>query len=120
MVGDGSDSRSDSRSDPSVVTHTTNRVLDTHTTNEISTQKILINPTIQVIVRPITPLVTSEVEVAQESLSPHQTVLPQANVTDVARPCARIFRTNGKVIGTERDSAMSRDASSYKTRSRLS
>ena len=51
---------------------------------------------------------------------PHQTVLPQANVTDAAHDCARIYRTTGKVIGTEKDSATPKDASSYKTRSRLS
>ena len=37
---------SDSKSDPSVATHTTNVDLDTATTNLISTQKMLINPTI--------------------------------------------------------------------------
>ena len=98
---------SDPKSDPSVATHTT---------KGISTQKLFINPTIQAVVRPITLLVTVEVEVTQESLSPRQTSLPQANITDAARSCARIFRTTGKVIGTERDRAMPRDASSSETR----
>ena len=80
----------------------------------------MINPTIQVVVGPITPLVTSEVEVAQESFSPRQTVLPQENVTDAARPCTHIYRTTGKVIRTERDSATPRDASSSERRSRSS
>ena len=39
---------------------------------------------------------------------------------DVARPCALIYRTIGKIIGTERDSATPRDASSSETRSRSS
>ena len=67
---------SNPKRDPNVATHTTNRISDTHTTNGMSTQKLFINPTIQAIVRPITPLATSEVEVAQESLSPRQTSLP--------------------------------------------
>ena len=105
LVVDGSDPKSD----PSVATHTTNRILDNDTTNRISTQQLLINPTIQVVVGPIAPLVTADVEGTQESLSPRQTVLPQANVTDMACPCVRIYRTTGKVIKTERDSATPRD-----------
>ena len=66
MVVDGSDSRSD----PSVANHTTNRILDTDITNGILTQKLLINPTILVVVRPINLLVAAKVEVAKESLSP--------------------------------------------------
>ena len=49
LVVDGSDPKSD----PRVATHTINGISDTHTTNKISTQKLLINPTIQVVVRPI-------------------------------------------------------------------
>ena len=49
----------DPKRDPVVATHTTNRMLATHTTNRISTQNALINPTIQVVVRPITLLVTA-------------------------------------------------------------
>ena len=60
LVVDGSDPKSD----PSIATHTTNGISDTDTTNVISTQKLFINPTIQAVVRPITPLVTAEVEVA--------------------------------------------------------
>ena len=116
LVVDGSDPKSD----PSVATHTTNGISYTHTTNGISTHKLFIKTTIQAVVQPITPLVTVEVEVAQKSLSPCQTVLPQANVTDAARPCARIFLTARNVIGTERDRVMPRDASSSKTRSRAS
>ena len=56
----------------------------------------------------------------QESLSPRHTVLLQANVTDAVCPCALNYRTTGKAIGTERDSAKPRDASSIKNRSRLS
>ena len=59
-------------------------------------------------------------EGARESLRPSQKVLPQANVTDAARSCARICRTTGKLIRTERDSATPRDASSSETRSRFS
>ena len=116
IVVDGSDPKSD----PSVATHTINGFSDTDTTNRISTHKLLINPTIQVVFGPITPLITAGVEGARESLSPLQTVLPQENVTDVARPCARVYRINGKVIGTERDSAKPREASSSERRSRLS
>ena len=47
-------------------------------------------------------------------------VLLQANVTDAAHSCVRIYRTTGKVIWTEMDNAMPRDASSSETRSRLS
>ena len=46
LVADGSDPKSD----PSVVIHTTNGILDTDTTNGISTHKLLINPTIQAVV----------------------------------------------------------------------
>ena len=60
---------SDPKSDPSVVTHTTNGISATDTTNRISTQKLLINPIVQVAVGTITLLVTTDVEVAQESLS---------------------------------------------------
>ena len=76
---------SDPKSDLGVATHITNIISATHTTNGISTQKLLINPTIQSVVRPIISLVSVEVEAEQESLSPRQTVLPQANVTDAAR-----------------------------------
>ena len=86
LVVDGSDPKSD----PRVATHNTNRISDTHTTNGISTQKLLINPTIQVVVRLITPLVTAGVVGTRESLKMRQTVLPQANVTDGCT-FARVF-----------------------------
>ena len=114
LVVDGSDSKRD----PSVANHVTNRISASDTTNIISTQKLFINPTIQAVFQPITSLVNAEVEVAQEILSPRQTSLPQANVTDAARPCARIFRTTGNIIGTERERATPRDASSSKMRYR--
>ena len=44
----------DPRIDPSVATNTTNGILDTDTTNGISTQKLLINPINQVVVCLIT------------------------------------------------------------------
>ena len=66
LVADGSDPRSD----PSVATHTTNRIIDTDTTNGISTQKLFINPTIPAVFQPISPLVPAKVEFAQDSLSP--------------------------------------------------
>ena len=59
-------------------------------------------------------------EGARESLSLRQTFILQANVIDAACNCARIYRTTGKVIGTERDSTTPRNASSSETRSRLS
>ena len=113
---DGSNPKSYS----SVATHPTNSVSATHTTNGILTQKLFINPTIQAVVQSITLLIVAGVEVAQESLSPRQTSLPQANVTDAARLCAHIFRTTGNISGTERDHATPRDASSSETRSRAS
>ena len=66
LVVDGSNPRSD----PNVDTHTTNGILDTDTTNRTPTQKLSISPTIQVFVWPITPIVTAEVEVVQDCLSP--------------------------------------------------
>ena len=87
LVVDGSNPKSDTRVD----THTTNRISATHTTNEVSTQKLLLNPTIQVVVGLITPLVTASVVGVQDSLNQRQTVLPQANVLDAARSCARIY-----------------------------
>ena len=116
LVADGSDPKSDQR----VATHTTTGISDTHTTNRISTQKLLINPTIQVVVGPITPLITASVVGAREILSPRQTVPPQANLTDAARSCACIYRTPGKANGTERDGATPREASSSEMNSRLS
>ena len=64
---------SDPKSDPSLATHTTYVISDTHTTNRMSTQKLFINTTIQAVIQPITPLVTAEVDIAQESFSPRQT-----------------------------------------------
>ena len=85
LVVDGSDPKIN----PSVATHTTNGISATHITNGILTQKLLINPTIQVVVRPITPLVTAGVECTRESWSPRQTFFPPENVIDAAGPCAR-------------------------------
>ena len=116
MVVDGNNQKSDLI----VNTHTTNRISATDNTNGIATKKLYINPAIQAVVRPITPLVTVEVKVAQEILRPCQTSLLQASVTDAARPCARILQTTGNVIGTERDRATPRDASSSEMRSRAS
>ena len=89
FVADGSDPKSD----PRVGTHTTNRISATHTINRISTQKLLINPTIQVVVGPITPITTTVMVGARDTLSPRQTVLPSANITDAAHSCAHIYRT---------------------------
>ena len=80
----------------------------------------MINPTIQVVVGPITPIFTASVEDVRESLSPRQTILTQGNVTDAARSCARTYRTPGKISGTERDDATPRDTYSSETNSRLS
>ena len=68
----------------------------------------------------ITPLVTASVLGARKSLSPFQKVLPQANVVDAARSCARTYRTPGKVSRTKRDGSTPRDASSSETSSRVS
>ena len=70
---------SDPKSNPSVATHATNRISVTDTTNVIPTRKLFPlfnNPAIQAVVRPITPIITSKVKVAQESLSPCHTSLP--------------------------------------------
>ena len=66
----------DSERDPSVATHTANRISATDTTNRISTQNIFINPAIQAVVQPNTSLVTVKVELTQESFSVCQTSLP--------------------------------------------
>ena len=60
---------SDPKSDPRVATHTINGISDTDTTNKISTQKLLIHPTLQVAVGPITPIISANVVGARESLS---------------------------------------------------
>ena len=115
LIVDGSDPKSD----PSVATTTTNRISATDTTNGTSTRKLIplfINPDIQAVVRPITPLITVEVKVAQKSLRLCQTSILQANVKDGAR----LFWTTDNVIGTKRDCATPRDASFSKTRSRAS
>ena len=111
---------SDRKSNPRVATHSTNIISTTHTTNIISAQKLLINPTIQVVVGPTTPLVTADFVGLQENLSQHQTVLLQAKITGVAYSCAHIYRTPVKVRSTERDGATPWDASSSKTNTILS
>ena len=92
----------------------------THTTNGNFTQKKLINPTIPVVVGLINPLVAANLVGLQEMMSPRQTMLPKANVTDAALSCTRIFRTLGKINHTERDGATPRNFNSAKTNSRLS
>ena len=104
----------DPKSDSNIATHTTNGIPATDTTNRVSTLKLFINPAIQAVVQPSTPLVTVKVEVVQESLSPRQTSLPQANITDTARPYACIFQTTWNVIRTKRDIATPRNTSSPK------
>ena len=111
---------SDPKSNQMVATHTNKEISSTHTTNGISTQKLLINATIQVVVRPITPLVTAGVVGAREILSPCQTILPQANIMEAARSCACIYWNPVKVSGMERDGATPGYISSSKTNSRLS
>ena len=77
LVVDGSDRKSN----PRVATHSTNIISTTHTTNIISAQKLLINPTIQVVFGPTTPLVTADFVGLQENLSQHQRVLLKAKIT---------------------------------------
>ena len=84
---------SDPKSNVRVSIYTTNRSSAIHTTNGISTQKLLINPIIRVVVEPITLLVTTGLLGARESLIPRQTVLPQENILDAARTCACIYQT---------------------------
>ena len=85
---------SDPKSNQSVATHTIKGISATDITNGILTRKLFpcfMNQAIQAVVQLITPLVTVEVKVMQESLSRCQISLPQANVIDVGRPCASIF-----------------------------
>ena len=50
----------------------------------------------------------------QDILSLHQTVLPEASVTDATHSCARILRgIYGKAIRTSRDDATPKNSSSY-------
>ena len=91
----------------------------THTNNGKFTQKLLINPTIPVFIGPINTLVTANVVGFQEMLRPRQTVILKADVTDVARSCAQILRTPGKVNRTERDGTSPRDVNSAEMNSRL-
>ena len=111
---------SDLKRDPKVVTHTTTGISSTCTNNIISTQTLLINLTIKVVIGPINPIVTTGVVGAQDSLNPRQTVLPQVNITNAARSCAGIYWNPGKVSRTESDGAMPRDASSSQFNSILS
>ena len=111
LVDAGSDPKSDPSSNPKVATHTTNRNF---------TQKLLIKPTIPVVVGPTNLLLANDVVGVQEMLSQLQTVLPKANSTDTARSCARISWTRGKVNRTEREFSTPRNVKSAKTNSRLS
>ena len=86
----GSDPKSDPSNNPKVATHITNGKY---------TQKLLINPTIPVIIVPINQLVTDNVTGIQDILGLRQTVLPKLSVTDAAGSCARIFQTPRKVLG---------------------
>ena len=110
MVDDGSDSKSDPSRNPKVVTHTTNGKFR---------QKLLISlvfpKMIPVVIVPINPLITANVVGTQEILSPRQTVLPKASVTDAAR----IFQTPGEVSRRDRDNSTPRDVNSDEN-SRLS
>ena len=115
LVVTGSDPKSDPRSDPKA---------DTHTTHVNLVQKLLISRfvpnIIPVVIRPINLSITADMMGVQDILSPPQTVLPKASITDAACSCARIFRwTSGKVSLTNRDNATSRDIS-YNENSRLS
>ena len=60
---------SNPKSDPKVAIHTTNEISTTHTTNRIS-QKLLINPTIQVVIGLINPIVTAGVVGTQDIFKP--------------------------------------------------
>ena len=100
----------DARSDPKSDTSRDPKV-DTHTTNRKFIKKLLISQFVPKIIPdvigPINPLVTYEVVGVQGILSPRQTVLSKASVTDAAHSCASIFRgTPGKVSGTGRDETM--------------
>ena len=82
LVLTGSDQKSDPGSDLKA---------DTHTTNGIFTQKLLISrfipKIIPVVFWPINPPITVDVMGVQEILSPLQTVLLKASITDVVRSC---------------------------------
>ena len=101
------DAGSDPSSDLKVVTCTTNIKL---------TQKILISwffpKIIPVVIRQTNPLVTADVVGVQEILSPRQTVVSKASLTDAARSCARIFSTPEKVSRTGRYDSTPQDVNS--------
>ena len=91
LVDDGSDPKSDPSRNPKI---------STHITNGNFTQKLLISwffpKIIQIVIRPINPLVTANVVGVQEILSPRQTVLPKASVMDGAHSCAQISGLLGR------------------------
>ena len=100
----GSDPKSDLSNNPKVATHSTNGNF---------TQILLISRFVPMIVPvtigPIHPLITADVMVVQDVLSPRQTVLLKESVTDAAGSCTHIFRgTPGKVSQTSREDATPR------------
>ena len=101
--------RSNPKRDPS-----SDPEVSTHTTNGNFAQKKLFSwffpKIIPVIIGPINLLINANVMGVQEILSPRQTVLPKASVTDAVRSCAPIFwGTPGKVIRMSKDYATPRN-----------
>ena len=101
------DAISDPSSDPKVATYTTNG----NFTQKLLSSRFVPNITPFFIV-PINLLVTANVVGVQDILSPCQTVLPKARVTNAALSCAHIFRNPWKVSCTGRDDSTSRDVNS--------
>ena len=87
------------------------------------TQKLLISlfvpKIISATIRPVDQLVTEDSPVIREILGSHQTVLPNANVTDAANSGARIFLALRKVSRTGKEGSTSRVVNSAKENARF-
>ena len=114
LVDDGSDPKSDPSRNPKI---------STHITNGNFTQKLLISwffpKIIQIVIRPINPLVTDNMSVIQKILGLRQTVLRMVSVTDAVRSDARILRTPRKISCTSRDGSTPQDVNFAEANSRL-
>ena len=91
LIDAASDPKSDPNSNPKVVTYTTNGNI----VNKLLIIRFVPNIT-PVIIGPVNQLIIDTVLVIQDILSPHQTVLPKASVTDAARSGAHISGLPGR------------------------
>ena len=94
LVVTGSDPKSNQSINPKA---------DTHTNNGTFAQKILISPfvpkIIPVVIWPINPPINANAMGVQDILSPRETVLPKASVTDAARSYERMNVLSNSVFG---------------------